>query len=57
MEIILILEFDVIYDGKDNVYVFYEELEEKIMIILEIIYSFGFVDEKGVLIVLVNFGM
>ena len=57
LETTLTPEFDVTYDGKDNVYVFYEELEEKTTTIPEITYSFGFVDEKGALIAPANFGM
>lgn len=54
LEILLMLEFDVIYDGVDNLYVFYDEVKEMIIIILEVIYKFGFVDEKGVFVVLMN---
>ncbi|EIR3694308.1 WxL domain-containing protein [Enterococcus faecalis] len=50
LETTLTPEFDVTYDGKDNVYVFYEELEEKTTIVPEITYKFGFVDEKGTLV-------
>ncbi|MGH2162289.1 hypothetical protein, partial [Enterococcus faecalis] len=47
LETTLTPEFDVTYGGKDNVYVFYEELEEKTTTIPEITYNFGFVDEKS----------
>ncbi|HFK2760593.1 TPA: WxL domain-containing protein [Enterococcus faecalis] len=50
LETSLTPEFDVTYDGADNLYIFYDEVQEMTSIFPEVKYNFGFVDEKGALI-------
>lgn len=50
LETSLTPEFDVTYDGADNLYIFYDEVQEMTTTFPEVKYKFGFVDEKGTLI-------
>ncbi|EGO8859433.1 WxL domain-containing protein [Enterococcus faecalis] len=50
LETSLTPEFDVTYDGADNLYIFYDEVPEMTTTFPEVKYNFGFVDEKGTLI-------
>ena len=50
LETSLTPEFDVTYDGADNLYIFYDEVQEMTTTFPEVKYNFGFVDEKGTLI-------
>ncbi|EGO8081124.1 WxL domain-containing protein [Enterococcus faecalis] len=54
LETSLTPEFDVTYDGADNLYVFYDEVKEMTTTIPEVTYKFGFVDEKGALVAPTN---
>ncbi|EIM5405781.1 WxL domain-containing protein [Enterococcus faecalis] len=54
LETSLTPEFDVTYDGADNLYVFYDEIDELTTTIPEVTYKFGFVDEQGALITPTN---